>query len=162
VFKTSVLFCSIIAILYSNPASARVDNGDGWFGGTGVLCQKKWAFDRDVAKGKLKIIGYGYRHREPEPIPGKEPNASKVLKTILKTVVIAVADIAEEDASYMDLLLIDVMQFENAPTFCYYGTVPQGPELPEASVIHNFHFYRGGKIPLEPKLEQGPKYPKAE
>jgi len=138
-------FYAFFAALLANPtvAIARVDTGDGWVGGTGILCQKKWAFDRDVKAGKLKIVGYGYRDKELESDkPGSPPE-------FWKTVVLVVTGLNEADAN-TDLYLMDVIQLkEEGEAFCYYDKNDH-----RVDPLSNFHFYHGENIDLAPKLAQ--------
>lgn len=101
---------TVLSILPS-AALARTDMGDGWFGGTGILCQKKWAFDRDLKAGQLKIVGHGYKHQD---LPPEQRGTGQKFS---KTVVIVATTKTEADYT-LTLLIISVIQTPEGPAFC--------------------------------------------
>lgn len=119
-----------------------MDRGDGWYGGTGILCQAKWAFDRDLKAGKLKIVGHGYKRQEL-PVAERGPQ-DRFLK-----VVVIIATQTNEATGTLDLHLISVTPSSEGGGFCYYDTNEPAPP-----VIMDFKFYHGGAIDLEPKIGQ--------
>ena len=121
-------------LLFPTVVCARVDNGDGFFGGTGILCQKLWSFERDVKKGRYKVIGIGYKN-------SKISASEKDRGAIGTKVPVIIATGVGADGSTI-LYCLEIFKADDGePAVCLYNEMGD-----DDSSLSNFRFYHEGKL----------------
>lgn len=151
------LFMAAAVICGSANLVLADDMTKGWGGGTGVLCTTQANFNKELAMGKVKIIGTGWRELPPLDEEGKK-SAAQYAETTKNNRFHAVTDDIRRQVSLLVVMqsrdgtsanIVDVIPVWDRATK-RYADANFCIRLEGDSIIGAFRFYHGGPVPIVP------------